>query len=341
MTLRDDMFAALRRRQPQGVVPLWEIEFQGWDAASGGHVILGREFEALSRAQQEAALHRNAEIMLRVSAQMHFAALTAPNSYWNQAPDQLAYYVLPGDWRFEQMRVLRQMAGSELVLVGNSGGIIGADYSESWCARIFEEPQSVDAIARERVQLGIETAQRFRDAGADVVFSASDMADNSGPFYNPKQMERWVYPFLTQWSQSVHAMGMYSILHSDGNLSPYLSRLADTGLDGLQAIDPVAGMDLRQTKDAVGGRLCLCGNVDCGRLLRDTPEEVYRITRDLLETCKAGGGLVLGASNAVQPDVPLVNYRAMIQAWEDHGRYGAGGSASEESRRTRGSASRG
>jgi hypothetical protein len=52
------------------------------------------------------------------------------------------------------------------------------------------------------------------------------------------------------------------------------------------------------------------------------PEQVYIATRDLLLDNKAGGGLVLGASNAVQPEVPIGNYWAMIEAWRDYGRYG-------------------
>jgi uroporphyrinogen decarboxylase len=78
-------------------------------------------------------------------------------------------------------------------------------------------------------------------------------------------------------------------------------------------------MDIIRTKAQVAGRLCLCGNVDCGMLLTRTPEEVFEATKELLLTCKPGGGLVLGASNAVQPDVPAANYRAMIEAWKQYG----------------------
>ena len=61
------------------------------------------------------------------------------------------------------------------------------------------------------------------------------------------------------------------------------------------------------TKDIVGARLCLCGNIDCGLLLLGGPEAVYDATRDLLNTCKDGGNLVVGASNAVQPEAPIEN----------------------------------
>lgn len=324
MSDRADLFAALAHRQPAGRVPLWELEFHAWDAWSGGTVVLGEECARLTAAEQERALYRNAELLLGVCAELGFAALTTPNGYWHQAPGQLAYYVLPGEARWRQMQILRALAPPELVLVGIAGGVMGADYSEDFCARLYDEPETVDAQAEATLQGGLANARRMRDLGLDVVVTASDIADNSGPFFKRDQMARWILPYLARWATAVRAMGLGSILHSDGQLTPYLEDLAATGLDGLQAVDPVAGMDLHAAQPRVAGRLCLCGNVDCGRLLLGTPEELYASTRALLLQCKAGGNWVLGSSNAVQREVPQANYRAMVQAWRDHGRYGTG-----------------
>lgn len=322
MNKREDMKAALERRKSGGAVPLWELEFQAWDAASGRHVVLGHEFEALSPAEQEKAMYANAEIMISVAADMHYAALTGPNAYWNHSPGRLAYYCMPDDTRFRQMEILRELAPKDLMLIGTTGGIIGADYSHEFCRRLLEEPEGIDGMAKDCLRGALERARRFRDCGTEAVVSPSDIADNSGPFFNPDQMGRWILPYLEQWSQAVREMGMYTILHTDGNLTRYIYAIAATGLDAVQAVDPVAGMDMRKVKDIVGDRLCLCGNIDCGLLLKGRPEEIYEATRSLLIDCKADGGLVLGASNAVQPDVPMKNYRAMIQAWKEFGQYG-------------------
>jgi uroporphyrinogen decarboxylase len=321
MGKRDDIVAAFERLTPKSAVPIWELEFQAWDAASGKHVILGHEFEALSPANQEKAMYTNAEIMIAVSAEMEYAALTLPNAYWNSAPGQLAYYCLPGDTRFHQSTILRELAPPDLMLVAFAGGIIETDYSSDFCYRLFNDLGSVDQMAQDRFRNAIEIAKRFRDCGVEAVVSPSDIADNYGPFFNPEQMDRWILPYLTQWSSAVKGMGMYAIVHSDGNLTRCMDAIASTGLDAIQAIDPVSGMDMRKTKDIVGSRLCLCGNIDCGLLLRSRPDDVYQSTRNLLTTCKAEGGLVLGASNAVQPEVPMDNYRAMICAWKDFGQY--------------------
>ncbi len=57
------------------------------------------------------------------------------------------------------------------------------------------------------------------------------MADNSGPFFKPEYMERWILPYLKEWSDRVRAMGMYTLLHSDGNLTRYMDAIAATGIE--------------------------------------------------------------------------------------------------------------
>ena len=318
------MQAALEGRQPPGAVPIWEIEFHAWDGASGRHVILGQEFAALSPAEQEKALYANAEILISVSHDLHYAALTVPGGYWEVSPGTPAYYWLPGEARYRQIEVLYEIGVGDLMLVAGSGGVMampGATNYVEFAYKLFDAPQEIDAQAQNTLAHGLEAARRFRDMGIEALFTSSDIADNHGPFFNPQQMERFILPYLAKWAHGVREMGGYAIMHTDGDLSPCLEGIAESGLHALQAIDPIAGMDIRRVKEEVGTRLCLCGNVDCGLLVNGTPEQVHAETRALLLDCKPGGGLVLGASNAVQRAVPMENYRAMIRAWQEHGAY--------------------
>ena len=189
--------------------------------------------------------------------------------------------------------------------------------------KLFDAPDEIDTMAKQTLQAGIEDMKKFRDAGADAVFNAADIADNSGMFFNPEQTERFILPYLREWAAKAKAMGLYSILHTDGNIMACLEDIAGSGINALQAIDPVAGMDMRKVKDIVDGRLCLCGNIDCGLLLTGTSDDIYASSRELLVNCKQGGGLVLGASNACQAEMPVENYLAMIEAWKDFGQYGS------------------
>lgn len=324
MTKKDDLIAALEKRRPAGAVPVWEIEFQAWDALSGRHLVLGEEFARLSAKEQEMALHQNTEILITTCDSLYYAALSVPGSYWEIAPGVPSYYWLPPAARIRQIEILRQMAPPDLMLVGNTGGVMampGAEIYVEFAYKLFDAPEEVDAMAERILQSGLENARRFRDLGIDIVMTSSDVADNHGAYMRPDQMERYIWPYLRRWAAGVQELRLYSIMHSDGNLSQCLEAIATSGVDALQAIDPTAGMEMRETKQQVSGRLCLCGNIDCGMLVTGTAEAVYETTRRLLEECKPGGGLVLGASNAVQPDVRVENYRAMIEAWQVYGRY--------------------
>ena len=324
MTKRDDLFAAMECRTPPSAVPVWELEFHAWDAAFGRHVVVGREFESLTAAEGERALHANAEIFVSVCERMHYAALTVPNNYWEIAPGEPAYLWLPPEARRRQVEVLAGEKPADLTLAAVTGGVIGMPGAKNYvefCYKLFDAPEEIDESARRALAGGLETARRMRDLGVEIMVSASDMADNRGAFYNPQQMDRFVWPYLRQWAAGIREMDAFAVLHSDGDMTALLDGLAASGLHAWQAVDPTAGMDMRRAKNAVAGRLCLVGNVDCGLLLTGTPAAVFDATRDLLTTCKDGGGLVLGASNAVQPEVPLDNYRAMIAAWERFGQY--------------------
>jgi uroporphyrinogen decarboxylase len=211
--------------------------------------------------------------------------------------------------------LLKQQLGSDILLAGIWPAILtmpgAADY-EAFCFRIHDEPEQIDAEAQALLIRGVELAKQLRDLGVDFVCAACDIADNHGPFFTPAQMQRWILPYLRQWTDALRKLGLSSVLHTDGNVTPLLEDLAGSGLNALQAIDPVAGMDIRQAKVVVGDRLCLCGNMDCGLLQFGPPEKIRETTRQLVRDLGPQGGFVLGASNAVVPAVPLEHYRQML-----------------------------
>lgn len=322
MSKKHDMIAALQRRQPVGAVPIWELEFHLWDIASGRHVVLGEEFNHLSAAEQDKALHTNAEIFLTVAKDMHFAGITVPSGYWEISPSEPAYFWLANEPRFRQIKILKEIVPPDLMLIAGEGALIAMpsanDYME-FSYKLFDAPDEIDHRAQKTYDYGLENVKKLCDCGIEAIFTPSDIADNHGPFFNTEQMDRFILPYLTRWAKEVKVRGAYAILHSDGNLTPCLEVIADSGIDALQAIDPTAGMDIVKTKEQIGDRLCLCGNIDCGLVLTATERQIYDSTRKLITTCRDGGGLVLGCSNVLQSQTPIKNYMAIIDAWKDHG----------------------
>lgn len=323
MTPRQRFLAALDGRMPDAV-PLWELEFHLYDKYADRPLVLGKAFAALSARQQETALAENAETIVAVARRLGHSAITGPGRYWEVAPGQPAYWWLPEEWHWQQLAALRKAAGDEIALVRGVPGMIcppsGVDY-EAFCYRLFDAPEQIDEQAQKTLAAGLEFAKKARDLGADAVFNACDIADNHGVFFSPAQLDRFWLPYLHRWASAVREMGLYTILHSDGNLTKVLDLLADSPLQALQAIDPIAGMDLAYTKQRVGDRLCLCGNVDCGVLHFGPVEKIRDLTRRTIQVGKPGGRFVLGASNAVFQEMPVEHYDAMIATWRQQAAY--------------------
>jgi uroporphyrinogen decarboxylase len=324
LTIKEDMIAAFTNQYPTGRVPIWELEFHLWDKISGQHLVIGQEYLELSAREKEKALYNNAEIFISVSEQLHFSAITLPSQYWEIGSGVPAYYWLPEEGRSNQTLILRKMATSDLMLVANCSALLGipmgVDYV-SFAYRLFDTPEEIDVLAEQKLQEGIKAATRFFDLGVEIGLSTSDLADNHSTFMNTRQLERFVWPYLYRWVEALKKLGMFSILHSDGNLKACLDNIADSGVDCLQGIDPTAGMNMLSVKSKVGSKLCLCGNVDCNLLLLGSPSSIFDDVSEMLKTCKIGGGFILGSSNAVQSVVPAENYLAITKAWEKFGRY--------------------
>ena len=323
---KENMKAALECRQPETAVPIWEVEFQAWDNLSGKHLILGTEFAGLSTKEQEAAINNNAELMISTAKELYFSAITEINAYWEIAPGKPSYYWLPDEARLKQNELLQKYCEEEkLMLIGICSANISMPLNsakyEEFCYRLFDEPEEIDKEAEELFRKGMKITMQYACQGYDCIFSPTDIADNRGPFFNPTQMDRWFYPYLRKWTEEVRKHGMYCILHSDGNLMPLLDNLANSGLHGIQAIDQLAGMNIKEVKEKVAGKLCVCGNVATSLMVEGPKESVYESTREILLGCKAGGGLVLGNSNAVEPVTPAEYYLELVRAWKNYGMY--------------------
>jgi uroporphyrinogen decarboxylase len=98
--------------------------------------------------------------------------------------------------------------------------------------------------------------------------------------------------------------------------------IIDSGIDCLDPIDPLGGMDLGVMKEAYGERLALKGNVDCAALLTfGTVDEVVEATKDALKIGMPGGGYILSSSNSIHSAVKPENYVAMVSTVHKFGQY--------------------
>lgn len=159
-------------------------------------------------------------------------------------------------------------------------------------------------------------------AGADIIVLADDYAGNDTTFFSPAVFETFIFPRLRKIVAAIHEEGAKVIKHSDGNLWPILDRIVDAGVDGINPLEPVAGMDIGEVKAKHGNRVCLVGNIDCSRILSEAaPEEVIEAVKECIRAGSPGGGHMISSSNCIHSAVQPANYAAMIRAVREYGAY--------------------
>jgi uroporphyrinogen decarboxylase len=186
--------------------------------------------------------------------------------------------------------------------------------------KMFDDPGFVHRLAAMTLQTNLAMLDRLVAPGLDVLVVEDDIADKDFPLISPKQFAEFVNPYNRKLVDRAHEKGLKVVRHSDGNLWPLMDLLLESGYDGLNPLEPQAGMHLAKVKAYCGDRICLLGNIDCIELLPNgTPEQVDEAVRQAIEDAGEGGGLIICSSNSLHPGVDPQNCIAMFEATRKYG----------------------
>ena len=194
---------------------------------------------------------------------------------------------------------------------------------ENLLMAIAAEPEMVSALVEISVRVNLEIAKEVAQRGVKIVYTGDDFAGDTGPLMSPEHFRRLFYPGLCRVMKGYKDLGLLVIKHTDGMIWPIIEMIVDSGIDCLDPLDPVAGMDLEEVKRAYGSCVALKGNVDCSYLMtRGSPRQVAEATRKALSVGAPGGGYILSSSNSIHSSVKPENYMAMLDTLREHGGYG-------------------
>jgi uroporphyrinogen decarboxylase len=193
---------------------------------------------------------------------------------------------------------------------------------ENLMAAFGEQPELVRALVEMSVATNLTLAKEAVQRGADFVFTGDDYASTERPFISPRMFRELLHPQLRRVMIGFKELGLLVIKHTDGNILPILDMIVDSGIDALDPIDPLAGLDIGEMKRRFAGQLALKGNVDCAHTLTNgTEKQVVEETLSVIRKAGEGGGLILSSSNSIHSGVKPGNYLAMWNAIRMYGQY--------------------
>ncbi len=323
MKPREAMIHALERRAPiPGTkVPHFELVFFPTMESLGRVHPTHRVYSGWSpvwdsMTGKEKELHRRdmCDIYLQAAEKYAQDAILVSGCPWD-VPEELP----------RQLGILREMSGDRFFLAASidpTFAIPDGNHMEDFAVRIAEEPQKLKSEAEASLAIAIRKVEGLARQGfLDGVCLCSDYCFNSGPFLSPAMFSEFVAPYLAAFLQACRDARLYTIKHTDGNILPILDQLIQSGPDALHSLDPQAGVDLAEVKRRVGDKVCLVGNVNCGRLQTGTDDEVVADCRRALRDGMPGGGYVYSTSNCIFTGMALERYELMLSVRDFEGTY--------------------
>jgi len=182
---------------------------------------------------------------------------------------------------------------------------------------LYENRPFVEAVLDRFCEWSYVVAERVCQLGFDAYVSTDDMAFKTTTFFSPAVFRELVLPRYQRLAQEVT---LPWLIHSDGNLLPFLDDLLGLGIVGLHPNEKGA-MDIRATKRDYGDRICVLGNLDLNILGMGTPQDVDDEVRELIRDLAPGGGYILTSGNSLAGYLLPENVVAMSRAVQKYGPY--------------------
>ncbi|MCP4756941.1 MAG: hypothetical protein GY866_39265 [Proteobacteria bacterium] len=189
---------------------------------------------------------------------------------------------------------------------------------ENYMVKMYTHPEVVHAVTDRVCEFYYEANERFFPVAGDLMdgfFFGNDFGTQNNLICGPDQFDEFIMPWFRRFTDQGHEHGYQVVLHSCGAVHKVVERLIEAGVDCLHPLQAKAAqMDAETLSQDFKGRITFMGGIDTQDLLVNaSPEEVKteveRIKRLL------GPDLIVSPSHeALLPDVPPENVRAMAEA---------------------------
>lgn len=192
---------------------------------------------------------------------------------------------------------------------------------ESFCLGLSTKPDLIQELINRISEIQIKAIKKVaKNENVKAIWIVDDLAFDTGLIISPNHLEKYVYPAYRKLIEVAKDNGLYTILHSDGDIRKVIDDLVEIGIDAIHPIDPNA-LDIKEIKDRHGDEISLFGNVDVELLANGTQKEIEEYVKYLIKNIAPGGGYGLGSGNSVPNWANFDNYKKMVETCLKYGEY--------------------
>ncbi len=235
--------------------------------------------------------------------------------------EELENYNWPNpDWfDYESVKYQCDKFKDKAIIMGHPGPFQVATTSLRSMDKLFMdmvlEPEFAHRVYDKMVQFELEYYERIfiaADGQIDILRPHDDYGTQINLLFSTDMWRDYFKDNTRKLVDLTHKYGAFYQQHSCGAVRNIIPELVDCGVDVLEPIQKVKGMEPDGLKKEFGDKLTFHGGIDTqGVLPFGTPEEVINETRYFIDTLNVNGGYILMASQGFEGDVPVENIEAM------------------------------
>ena len=261
----------------------------------------------------------------------HFTRIVCPLQNATR-PEEIESYPLPTfdeSWRLSKAKESIDKFHEKGLCV--AGAAACSIFEVSWQIRGMEQmledfshrPELASILLDRVTEIRCKYVETLLSMGSDLIILGDDIATQIGMMMSPAMWRRWLKPRLSTIIQAARRIkpDVLVFYHSDGNPSAVIPDLIEIGVNILNPVQPEC-MDPAALKKQYGDQLAFWGTIGTQTTFPfGSPEDIRNVVRQRIETVGQDGGLLLGPTHMLEPDVPWENILAFFEAIEEYGYY--------------------
>lgn len=259
----------------------------------------------------------------------HFFGYVSPLRNAERLED-IENYPLPDYQKWETLHyeeTVKEARERGDIVVGN----VGHMYEWAWQIRGYEQflmdlmqrPEWAECLL-DRIMEGARfkaiTAAR---AGADYLHCGDDVANQEAMMFSKPVWEEFMHSRWEKlWAEVKEINPDCRIwYHSDGDIEDIAGDLVDGGVDIMNPLQPEA-LDVDTVYDRYGDRVTFDGTIGTQSTMpHGSPDDVGSRVKGVIDKYGQNGGLIVSPTHVLEPEVPLENIDAMVEACREYGTF--------------------
>ena len=261
----------------------------------------------------------------------HFTHIVSPLGN-AEALEEIAGYPLPDYTRTECHQILdEEIAGIHGAGLAAAGWGDLTLFETAWAIRGYESfmedmllrPDFAACLLDRILEIRLFAAKRLAEAGVDVLTCGDDVSCQRGMMMSPDLFCTFLKPRYEKMIRAAREIkkDILVFFHSDGDPALIIPDLIEIGVNILNPCQPECN-DFEALKKDYGQKLSFWGAVGIQDLLPfGTREDIRKEIKRIMATLGEGGGLLLGPTHVIEPEVPWENLTALYEAIDEFGYY--------------------